>query len=174
LRWTGLPAAGEIPSFSDARVRELLSAARAAGLAPRSDADLLPLLLELIGGNIPVSDWPTQMPRKARQDYARQAEQGRAAAADRPPGAEHTARDVPRREPEAVGWRAHAEQTASLVESELRRRRRDAVAGKAIALPPRLGQGGARGLLQPPSQPPPQPPSQPSGDCEADDIDEPG
>ena len=34
LRWTGLPPEGEVPSFSDARVRDLLRAARQAGQAP--------------------------------------------------------------------------------------------------------------------------------------------
>jgi hypothetical protein len=38
LRWTGLPAEGEIPSFSDARARQLLEHARQVGLKPRSDA----------------------------------------------------------------------------------------------------------------------------------------
>src|SRR6266702_3381129 len=50
LRWTGLPPEGQVPSFGDARVTELLHAARQAGLTPKSDPELLPLLLELIGG----------------------------------------------------------------------------------------------------------------------------
>ncbi|GAA4259300.1 hypothetical protein [Dactylosporangium darangshiense] len=41
LRWTGLPPQDEVPSFSDARVSELLAAARHRGLRPRSDAELL-------------------------------------------------------------------------------------------------------------------------------------
>ncbi len=63
LRWTGLPPEGEVPAFSDARVRDLLAAARQAGLRPRSDAELLPLLLDLIGAHIPVEAWPTRMAR---------------------------------------------------------------------------------------------------------------
>ena len=65
LRWTGLPPEGEVPSFSDIRADDLLRAARAAGLQPRSDAELLPLLLDLIGGLIPVEAWPTQMSQAA-------------------------------------------------------------------------------------------------------------
>jgi hypothetical protein len=61
LRWTGLPPEGEVPSFSDIRADDLLRAARAAGLRPRSDTELLPLLLDLIGGLIPVDAWPAQM-----------------------------------------------------------------------------------------------------------------
>ena len=53
-----------MPSFSDIRADDLLRAARAAGLAPRSDAELLPLLLDLVGGLIPVGSWPTQMSRQ--------------------------------------------------------------------------------------------------------------
>lgn len=82
LRWTGLPPEGEVPSFSDARVRDLLSAARQAGLTPRTDAELLPLLLELIGAHIPVSAWPS-MPKATRTEHAREAAQANAAAADR-------------------------------------------------------------------------------------------
>ena len=65
LRWTGLPPEGEVPAFSDLRADDLLRAARAAGLRPRSDAELLPLLLDLVGGLIPVDAWPTQMSQAA-------------------------------------------------------------------------------------------------------------
>ncbi|MGH3736540.1 MAG: hypothetical protein ACRDT6_13125, partial [Micromonosporaceae bacterium] len=84
LRWTGLPADGEVPSFSDARVRELLTEVRRAGLSPRSDAELLPVLLTLLGGHAPVEEWPTQLTKQQRAGHAREAEQAAAAGADRP------------------------------------------------------------------------------------------
>jgi hypothetical protein len=83
LRWTGLPPEGEIPSFSDARVTDLLRQAREQGLQPRSDAELLPLLLKILGGHVPVSQWPTQMDKKEKKSRARQAAQGDQAASDR-------------------------------------------------------------------------------------------
>jgi hypothetical protein len=49
LRWTGLPPDGEPPAFGDARREQLLRPVRQAGLAPKSDAELLPVLLELVG-----------------------------------------------------------------------------------------------------------------------------
>ncbi len=55
LPWTGLPPGGQAPAFGDARVRELLKKADTCGLRPQSDADLLPVLLELIGSRIPVA-----------------------------------------------------------------------------------------------------------------------
>ena len=73
LRWTGLPPEGEVPSFSDARVTDLLRQARELGLQPRSDGELLPLLLKLLGGHVPVSQWPTQMDKKEKKSRARQA-----------------------------------------------------------------------------------------------------
>jgi hypothetical protein len=82
LRWTGLPPEGEVPSFSDARIRDLLSAARQAGLKPRTDAELLPLLLELIGAHIPVAA-RRSMPKAARAEHALEVTQAAAAAADR-------------------------------------------------------------------------------------------
>jgi hypothetical protein len=71
LRWTGLPPEGEVPAFSDARVRDVLAAARQAGLRPRTDAELLPVLLDLIGAHIPVEAWPTRMGRTDRTAHAR-------------------------------------------------------------------------------------------------------
>src|ERR1019366_2714720 len=51
LRWTGLPPEGEVPAFGDARREQLLRAVRQAGLMPKSDAELLPVLLELAGAH---------------------------------------------------------------------------------------------------------------------------
>ena len=72
LRWTGLPPAGEFPAFGDTRVTELLREAAARGLVLRSDVELLPLLLEMIGGSIPVDAWPTQMGKRERTEHARE------------------------------------------------------------------------------------------------------
>jgi hypothetical protein len=87
LRWAGLPSDGQVPSFSDVRAAEVLRAARNAGLAPKSDAQLLPLLLQMIGGYVPVDRWPTQMSKAQRIEHAREAARSGAAAADRPAAA---------------------------------------------------------------------------------------
>lgn len=50
-----------MPAFGDARASALLAKAAAAGLKPKSDTELLPVLLELTGSNIPVNKWPTQL-----------------------------------------------------------------------------------------------------------------
>lgn len=88
LRWNALgPDDGEVPAFSDARVREVLVQARAAGLAPRTDAELLPVLLELLAGaGHTVESWPgrTRAKRRAaRVARAREHSAGRAAELDR-------------------------------------------------------------------------------------------
>jgi hypothetical protein len=67
LRWTGLPVEGEVPSFNDARVTELLRGAKAQGLRPKSDAELLPLLLKLLGAHVPVNQWPGQMTKQQKK-----------------------------------------------------------------------------------------------------------
>jgi transposase InsO family protein len=93
LRWIGLPPAGEMPAFGDARARDLLAAARAAGLEPRSDAELLPLLLDLLSTHAPVAFWATREKPRAKStriELSREDAQARAAAADRT-----TARPLP-------------------------------------------------------------------------------
>jgi hypothetical protein len=143
LRWTGLPAEGEVPAFADTRVTELLKEARARGLAPKSDAELLPLLLELIGGRIPVDDWPTQMGKRERIEHAREVLQARAAASDRPEAPPRRDGDTvvqfPSPAPAApaqpaeveAGWRERAGDVAAAVNQERTRRRREAVPGRA-------------------------------------------
>lgn len=148
LRWTGLPAEGEVPAFGDTRVDELLKEARARGLAPKSDAELLPLLLELIGGSIPVGDWPTQMTKRKRTEHAREVLQARAAADDRSEASRGCAGDtvVPFSSPVPAspartaagdaGWRERADDIAAAADRELTRRRREAVsAGARVAAP---------------------------------------
>ena len=93
LRWSGLPPEGEVPSFSDARVRDLLRAARQAGLKPRSDAELLPLLLRLVGAHIPVGKWPTRTTRaSAPSTPGRTPRRGPRPRTARPPARESRSR----------------------------------------------------------------------------------
>jgi hypothetical protein len=135
LRWNGLPPEGEIPAFSDKTAAELLREARAGGLSPRSDADLLPVLLKLLGGVAPVSQWPSRMSKKEKKGRARETVQGQAAAADRPrPADDGTV--VPFRQP--ASWELQAGDVAGAVDAE-RRRRREAVPAQP-GLPGRLGE----------------------------------
>lgn len=142
LRWAGLPSEGEIPSFSDGRVTELLKSAKQAGLKPKSDRELLPLLLKLIGGLVPVSAWPSQMPKSKRSEHAREVLQGQAAQEDRPRMAGDG--DIPGAQSGAVvplRWEERADAVAEAVDSDRRRRRQEAMLGKKSAIPPRLGEG---------------------------------
>lgn len=132
-----------VPVLRRSRAAELLRAVKAAGLKPQSDAELLPLLLELIGGHIPVEAWPTQMPTKKRKDHAREVLQGEAAAADRPqpPQDSRAQQDgtvVPLHQRD--GWRGRAQQANSAVDEE-RRRRQQAVPSKPDPPPPLSSRG---------------------------------
>ena len=142
LRWTGLPPEGEVPSFSDIRADDLLRAARAAGLQPRSDAELLPLLLDLIGGLIPVDAWPTQMSRQQRTAHARETAQADQAAADRPAPATPAAAGA-RQDGDACAdaavvplrWRDQARDAATAVDAERQRRREQAAGSRPEPAP---------------------------------------
>jgi hypothetical protein len=137
LRWTGLPPEGEVPSFSDARVEELLSQARRAGLRPRSDQELLPMLLDLLDHASPVRAWPTQQPKKRRTTHAREAAQGAAAHEDRARPA-RSATETATVVAFPMGERSrHVEQA---VDAE-RRRRREAAVPDVPSPPARLGEG---------------------------------
>ena len=139
LAWTGLPAVGQMPAFGDARVRDLLKKAGACGMKPKSDAELLPVLLELIGSKIPVSQWPAQLSKSQRAEHAREAAQARAAEADRPatapaePGAAQEQAAVT-----ALQWPQRARQAQDSLDAERRRRREAAVPGTP-KIPPPLG-----------------------------------
>ena len=173
LRWTGLPPEGEVPSFSDARVRDLLSAARQAGLKPRTDAELLPLLLELIGAHIPVSAWPS-MSKATRTEHAREVTQADAAANDRAstrpvravdadgsprprrtrapkPTTADTPTNTPTNTPTVTptaGWTERARAGQHAVDADRRRRREQAAASTGpLSPPPRLGEEFRRGSL---------------------------
>jgi hypothetical protein len=141
------------PSFSDGRARQLLEQARQAGLKPRSDAELLPLLLDLLGGVTPVPQWPTQASptrtdRRHRTEHAREATRAAAATADRPPastasgpaGGKEPATVVPLRPAQ------HATQVQTAVDAE-RRRRREAAVPHRPQPPPRLGDAFRRRSL---------------------------
>ena len=84
LPWRGLPEDGNVPAFVDARVDEAMKVVRDLGMKPRTDADILPVLLDLIGAAVPLSQWPGQMTKSQRTTRAREIAQGAAAAADRP------------------------------------------------------------------------------------------
>jgi hypothetical protein len=125
-----------MPAFGDARVRDLLKKADACGMRPRSDTELLPVLLELIGSRIPVSQWPTQLSRSQRTEHAREVTQARSAESDRPaatpPGVAREQATVT-----ALQWPQRAAQAQDGIDAE-RRRRREATAS-ALRVPPPLG-----------------------------------
>ncbi len=153
LRWAGLPPEGEVPSFSDIRADDLLRAARAAGLQPRSDAELLPLLLDLVGGLIPVDAWPTQMSRQQRTARARETAQADQATADRPARAAlaaATARQDGNAGTDttivALSWRDQARDAATAVDAE-RRRRRERAAGSRPEPAPLMRDALRRGSM---------------------------
>jgi hypothetical protein len=141
LRWNGLPPEGEIPAFSDRTVEELLEQARAGGLSPGSDADLLPVLLKLLGGAAPVSRWPSQMGRKEKKERAREAAQGGQAARDRAgraPAAAGQAQGDGDGTVVPLRWPEQAARAGDLLDAE-RRRRREAAVPVTPKPPPRLG-----------------------------------
>ncbi|GAA4546475.1 hypothetical protein [Amycolatopsis samaneae] len=157
LRWTGLPPEDEIPAFSDSRARELLAAARSAGLKPRTDAELLPLLLELLGAHTPVESWPS-ITKSRRAELSRDTTQGAAADADqtsaRPLRAAGTPKPARRRgtaarpsSPPERSWPGHARTVESAVDTERHRRRETALANTPLSRPARLGDAFRRGNL---------------------------
>ena len=142
LRWTGLPEVGNAPAFGDARVRELMKKVKACGLASKTDAELLPILLELIGSVVPVERWPTQMSKIQRREHAREELQAEAAAHDRPPaeradesdGTDESAVVLPLR------WPQRAQDAQDTLDAE-RRKRREAAVQSTPQIPPPLGSG---------------------------------
>ncbi|MCX4745192.1 transposase [Kitasatospora sp. NBC_01287] len=132
LPWNGLPAGRDTPVFSDARVQQVLREAARAGMKPRDDTELLPVLLDLIAAHTPVSAWPSQMTKTERVERAREVARARQADRDRahpavltsPPAARPA--DLVRQNREAVG----AE----------RRRRREAAVPEMPPSPALLGE----------------------------------
>jgi hypothetical protein len=163
LRWTGLPPEDEVPAFSETRAKDLLAAARNAGLRPRTDAELLPLLLELLGANVPVESWPS-MAKAKRTELARDDAQSRAAAADQtsarplraatqptsstsPSSRSRTnAASGPRTKHEPT-WPHHANTVDAAVDADRRRRREQVLADTPVVRPARLGDVFRRGNL---------------------------
>ena len=123
-------AAGRWARFPRSRTRPRTScSARPAppGCRRNPTPSLLPVLLELLGGVAPVSQWPTQMSKKEKKGQAREAAQGdQAASGQARPGA--------RRRPAAAGgqWfrcagRTRRPQARDAIDAERRRRREQAV-----------------------------------------------
>lgn len=133
LRWTGLPPEGEVPAFSDKTAAEVLATVRQRRLAPRSDAELLPLLLEILGEAAPVDQWRTQQDerrekgksakkksqKRARVARSREISRAETAAADRTAG----------RAVEPDDWQHQARTVGQAVTADRRRRREAAVTG---------------------------------------------
>ncbi len=138
LRWTGLPEAGQVPAFGDARVSDLMKTMRDCGLKPRNDAGLLPALLELIGSSIPVSQWPTRMSKAQRTGHAREAARASAAEADRPRGQEGKPQARPGAVVTPLRWPERSKSASQALDAE-RRRRREAAVPVTPEPPPRLG-----------------------------------
>lgn len=83
LRWTGLAAAGEFPSFSDATAAAILKIAKDRRIRPKTDKDLLPLFEEFYE-RVTAELGEGRRGTSARKAAAREAQQAAAAAADRP------------------------------------------------------------------------------------------
>ncbi|WP_406208414.1 transposase [Kitasatospora sp. NBC_01560] len=132
LRWTGLPPEGEVPAFSDKTVEALLAEVRQKRLAPRTDADLLPVLLDILGSATPVSEWPSQMTKREKTSRSRRAAQAAAAVADQTPTRK------PPSEAEVVPWPIEAAIVEKAMDAD-RRRRRESVVVQQPTPPPRLG-----------------------------------
>ncbi|MEY9997295.1 hypothetical protein ABIE67_009414 [Streptomyces sp. V4I8] len=134
LLWNGLPPGQEAPAFSDAHVGDVLRQAAKAGLKPRSDAELLPVLLGLVASKTPVDAWPTQMTRQQKTERARNLARAQAAVLDRPAPA-------PPPGPSPADARALHRQATAAVEADRRRRRM-----AAVPVPPPAPQLLAEGL----------------------------
>src|SRR5262249_30231449 len=106
-------------------------------MRPRSDTELLPVLLELIGSKIPVSQWPTQLNKSQRTEHAREVTQARSAEADRPATTPAESKAT-QEQATALQWPQRALQAQDSIDAE-RRRRREAAVSVAPKLPPPLG-----------------------------------
>ena len=156
LAWVGLPADGQVPAFGDACREQLLRTVAQAGLAPRSDAELLPVLLDLLAEAAPVDGWSTQAPKQPRRQHAREATQAATAGADRPGT---TADGSPPAAAVPLQWAERAAATHAAIDAE-RRRRRELAVPQRPQPPPRLGDAYHRHsllLLPGDDEPGPQP-----------------
>lgn len=145
LPWNALPDDETVPAFGDARVGDVLKEAARAGLRPRTDAELLPVLLDLLAEVTPVDAWPGgPEARKKAAARARELARARAALADRP------AAPPP---PGPVRRAAPGREVADAITADRARRRR-AATGAAPPVPARaLGDDIGTGLLYPVARP---------------------
>ncbi|MFE7369537.1 transposase [Streptomyces anulatus] len=139
LRWNGLPPEGEVPAFSDKTVEDLLTETRRRRLAPRSDSELLPVLMELLETATPVAQWPTQMKKQERSSRSRQATQAKTAEADRALVSDGPVGEV-------VSLPEQSRMIREVVDAD-RRRRREAAVTPRPSPPPRLGESLRRNSL---------------------------
>jgi transposase InsO family protein len=139
LPWRRLPEDGNVPAFADARVDEALKVVRDLGMKPLTDADLLPVLLDLIGAAVPVSQWPGNMTKAQRTARAREIAQAAAAAADRPPGPCTAPRDITSDEVTVPTRKPRQPQTAEEVVTAERRRRGEGPPPGPLKVPGGLG-----------------------------------
>ncbi|MFD5082545.1 transposase [Kitasatospora sp. NPDC058406] len=146
LRWSGLAPEGEVPAFSDRSAEDLLETVRRRGLVPRSEAELLPVLLEILSEVAPIAQWPTRreaVSKKTahREKIARSREISRAEAAE----ADRTA-GLPPSEP--VPWAERTRSVTLAVDADRRRRREERQeAGASRAVPRLLDDSLRRGHL---------------------------
>ncbi|MFE2543618.1 transposase [Actinacidiphila glaucinigra] len=143
LRWNGLPPEGEVPAFSDRTAENLLAEVRRRGLAPRSDSELLPVLLDLLGAALPVDRWPTRMTKKERTALSRQSHHAQASQTDR----DHPRAPAPQTDADVIAWPGQADGLQGTVDRDMRRRREQAVAGRQPVVPERLGSSLRRSLF---------------------------
>lgn len=105
---------------------------RANKIVARSDEELLPALLDILGSVTPVDKWPTQKEKKAgkkrRIARAREDTHAQAAAADR-----EGPSPLPARMPAPWAEQTHTIDTA--VDSDRRRRREEVVLDEPVAPP---------------------------------------
>jgi hypothetical protein len=146
LPWNALPETETVPAFGDARVSEVLKEAARAGLRPRTDTELLPVLLDLLAAVTPVKAWPGRPEaRKKAAARARELARARAALADRP------AQQAPSA---PIHRAAPGKEVADAITADLARRRR-AAGGDAPPAPARaLGDDIRSRLLYPAASPP--------------------
>src|SRR6266508_4186279 len=128
------------------------TATRRRGLTPRSDAELRPVLLDLLASHAPVAQWPTQrrQPKRRRTARAREAAQTAAVARDRPGHGKNEGDGTPA-QPLAtnvvpIDRDGHARQIQDAIDAERRRRREQAVPVTPPP-PPRLGETYRRSSL---------------------------
>ncbi|MEU4419293.1 Mu transposase C-terminal domain-containing protein [Actinoplanes sp. NPDC024001] len=157
LRWTGLPASGHIPAFNDARVDQMLKLAKTRGVVPKTDAELRPLLLEMLKTHAPVSEWRSQLKKKEKLARSREIHQGAAAAADRPvptrpspleaDGLELHPASARRAPAVEQSWEEQDQLVQDSLDAERALRRQRAVAPQPVAPGTRLGGSEKRNLF---------------------------